>query len=471
MNNIKNISLFSLLLLSITSTVSFAEDVKKNPEPTVTALQAAPTPSPMVPVAGKPHIKPKLSAPSATAPATVITPAPQAPVQPAAVAEVKPESTSPICRSGDAKNTALLDLLKKAKKDSEITQAILADYTTKTEGTGTCATCNELNKQAQAQKEDIAAVAKAINPEFNNPVPKPNSLLFNDDCLKGIAPYQSSTAQYTCDKATSKPTLKKNLCVDDSLQTYQNQTLSNFTRCFIEQGITGSSDILPTTLLNIYTIENGFKPQYSSGNGVGLGQLTSIFIKDVETRGKVFSKKILSQPPKPECKAAALILQKDQKTPPSRQQVCKFMSVGEGLERNMLYSMLGLAVLLEKNIDPILNKNKKFKQFPANAQQKIRELALTNAYGPGGPLATRYLIKRINNRQGLNSIETIEQYTTSNTLQENGLSLNRYLVSIKKREFDVLKNKRISEPLASQIEKKGNMACLANVTISSEEKK
>lgn len=405
MNNIKNISLFSLLLLSITSTVSFAEE------------------------------------------------------------------PPPICRSGDAKNTALLDLLKKAKKDSEITQAILADYTPKTEGTGDCPECDNLNEQAKAQKEDIAAVVKAINPELHNPVPKPDSLLFNDECLKGIAPYQSTTAQYTCDKATSKPTLKKNLCVDDSLQTYQNQTLSNFTRCFIEQGITGSSDILPTTLLNIYTIENGFKPQYSSGNGVGLGQLTSIFIDDVKTRGKVFSKKILSQPPKPECKAAALILEKDQKTPPSRQQVCKFMSVGEGLERNMLYSMLGLAVLLEKNIDPILNKNKKFKQFPANAQQKIRELALTNAYGPGGPLATRYLIKRINNRQGLNSIETIEQYTTSNTLQENGLSLNRYLVSIKKREFDVLKNKRISEPLARQIEKKGNMACLANATISSEEKK
>lgn len=470
MNNIKNISLFILLLLSITSTVSFADDVAKKPNEASGKIQLpAPTPPPKVPVPGKPNIKPKLSDPSATTPATVITPAPQAPAQPAAVAEVKPKSTSPICRSGDAKNTALLDLLKKAKKDSEITQAILADYTPKTEGTGDCPECDNLNEQAKAQKEDIAAVVKAINPELHNPVPKPDSLLFNDECLKGIAPYQSTTAQYTCDKATSKPTLKKNLCVDDSLQTYQNQTLSNFTRCFIEQGITGSSDILPTTLLNIYTIENGFKPQYSSGNGVGLGQLTSIFIDDVKTRGKVFSKKILSQPPKPECKAAALILEKDQKTPPSRQQVCKFMSVGEGLERNMLYSMLGLAVLLKDNIDPLLNRYNSFKSAPEEAKQKMRELALTNSYGSGGPRATAALIKRIHNRP-INGPEIIEQYATAKTLYENNSPLNRYLVAIKARESETA-NKRITDSnLAAQMKKIGNKACLANTTTTAESK-
>jgi hypothetical protein len=290
-------------------------------------------------------------------------------------------------------------------------------------------------------------------------------LLYNADCLKAIAPYQSTTAQYSCAK-NGRPQKIKNLCVDASLLTYQNQTISNLMRCMMAAKTPGASDILPTTMLNIYSIETGFKPQYSSNNGVGLGQLTGIFIKDVQTRGQKWTKKILeyakSNSANNACTAAQSII--EDKKNPTRSQICNFMSLGHGMERNILYSLLGLTVVLEKSIDPLINGDKKFDKLSPEDKEKLRQITLTESYGHGGPSAARALIQRVSKLppEKIISALNVEQPLVSKDNEGKTKLLNSYYTRIKKRQSNIVKNYLpANSDLAQNFSKEGSRACLS----------
>ena len=385
-----------------------------------------------------------------TAPAATVTPASQ------------PQEIS--CLSGNKQNQQLIKSLDAAKNTSQITKEIIRPYTKPTEGQ-VCTTCNSSSLTENSTTQSVAEITQAVTAP-NNPLPQENSLLFNPDCLKAIVPFQSTSAQYSCGK-NGRPQNTKNLCIDESLLTYQNQTLSNLMRCMMATKTPGASDILPTTLLNIYSIETGFKPQYSSNNGVGLGQLTGIFIKDVQTRGQKWTNKILdyakSNTGNNACTAAQSII--EDKKNPSRSQICNFMSIGSGMERNILYSLLGLTVVLEKSIDPLINSYKNFDKLTTDEKEKLRQITLTESYGHGGPSAARALIRRISklpHDKVISALNT-EQQLMSQDKDGNRKLLNSYLSRIKKRQNNIVKMNYLpaDSELAQNFSKEGSRACLS----------
>lgn len=376
----------------------------------------------------------------------------------------QPTETANLCLSGKKENQQLIQSLEEAKKKSPISQEIIKPYVNSTEGTH-CVDCE--TKPNTAPNTEASKIVAAITNASTNPLPQENSLLFKTECLSAMVPFQSSVAQYSCDKE-GRPNKVNNLCVDSSVLNYQNQTMSNLVRCLMASQTPGAANILPTTLLNIYSIETGFKPQYSSTNGVGLGQLTGIFIKDVQTRGQKWTNKILeysknNTSTSNACSAAKAIIEDKKK--PSRNQICDFMSIGSGMERNMLYSLLGLTVVLEKSIDPLISSYKNFAKLSEDDKEKLRQITLTESYGHGGPSAARALIRRISRLPSEKIIDALntEQLLVSTDKEGNRKLLNSYLTRIKKRQKNMVKMNYLpaDSELAKNFSKEGSRACLS----------
>lgn len=342
------------------------------------------------------------------------------------------------CISGDSDKRNLLYQLSEAKKKSPLTQFIFDKYNldkSKTEGQF-CVGCSTKLLTMDVPKFEFIRVPRAPD------------LIYKAECLKESNRFVSATTQVTCPDGEKK---QQSLCVTESFLKYQNAILSNYYGCLISENI----DTLDMhALFNLYSLETGFKSQYYYSGGVGIGQLTSILVDDIhqKERGQKYLKSIVSSK-KPECDGAKIIAQKDLENKPKISQPCSFVSVGEGMERNILYSLLSFATSWEKDIEPKLRQY--FQKHPAESYtQELRNLCLTNAYGPGGRAHTRALISRLSK---FPPQEFVKQMRTLQKLKD-GTKLNSYITNIETRKIEMAK--ALPEPLKSDFYQKGAKACV-----------
>ena len=305
------------------------------------------------------------------------------------------------CLSGDADKTQLIDQLTKAQNKSEISKAITEKYQlnnpqkTEADAIENCPECLNISKASQAslnlsQIKDLSQKNKSTKP------------LFKDECLAAVAQIKTSTNQLLC---PSGEKTKKALCVTNDMYQYQAAVISEFYQCVKAET---NFPITPEVLFEMYALESGFRPNYAYAGGVGVGQLTSIFVKDIHQkhRGQKFLKQIESSKNE-SCKVAQPIVAKDLKKQPSLKNRCDFIQYGEGFERNTLYTLVGLANSWERDIAP---KMKKFNEINKgnSALPRAQQLALMNAYGSGGPAAARAalnLLTRLNPTDFINEIQ------------------------------------------------------------------
>ncbi len=351
------------------------------------------------------------------------------------------------CISGNPNVTELLDQMKAASKNTEspafhIFQAYKKEE--KPEGqllvTGICQT--EECKVKTDQLNDLKKIAAAKE----NMLSAPN-LLLNTDCLVAGSKFKASSTQISCPSGNRSKNF--NFCINRDFLEYQNAIISSFMSCVTKMGI---KTLDAGHLMKMYTLESGFRPNYAYPGGVGIGQLTSIFVKDIHQahRGRKYLNKIATSD-RAECKAAKIISERDLKKQPRHSDNCAFVSVGEGLERNILYSILGTATAWEKNIEPKLRKYfAKYKDHPQ--LEEVKNLALLNSYGPAG--------------HALGALERLSKYQPDRFVQamkkpqatERG-DLTKYIQRIEARQ-SVMAKTMLAEPLKSQYAKNGVKACV-----------
>lgn len=349
------------------------------------------------------------------------------------------------CISGKSQYNNLIQQMTQAKATSPITTVISVQY----QLNQTQADCVECSSAKTFLSDSVKKVVAAIEG-----VPDSPKLLFNPLCLRGSSDdFHAGVAQVSCPSGQRSRTTT--LCQTEEIMTYQNAVISSLMTCAKKAGL---PTISPSVLFGIYSVESGFKPQYASRNGLGMGQLTGIFVKDVlqKWRGGEYMQKI-AQSNLPECAAAKFLAAKDLRSPPRHSNSCAFTQLGEGMERNVLYTMVGLATAWEKDLSPKLNAYLQ-KHAGHPALEEIKSLTIANAYGAGGRADARALASRLTALSPDAYLNAIKKPMTATKNRRHIRVLNNYTLKIATREKKIAAD--LPEPLKSNYTKQGAKACL-----------
>ncbi len=355
------------------------------------------------------------------------------------------------CLVGDSSRRHLVDTFNQAKKESKITQLILQTKTQNaTESAAPCADCLDEKSKGMPGKfnrDALASIAKyAATPA-----------LIDTRCMEAAAQFVAKgTPEVHCPESGGGGDAKSDSCVTSELVSYQSQVIASLYRCFSKFS---PSPVTPAGLFEIHALESAYKPNFSSRKGHGLGQVTNIFIQDVQqaNRGRGLLERMTTDP-SPDCALAREISGLDLKrTPPlsTPKDRCRFTQIGDGLERNILYSMIGLDTMWRKNLSPMfVGYSNKFAQHPD--LPRLMERLSQISYGPDGPVGARAVI-----RLGRHlSPDRFLQFLDSGIESESGSNLNRYLLGIAARQKDIV-NDYIKDPdLKERMKTQGARACL-----------
>ena len=334
------------------------------------------------------------------------------------------------CLSGSESNKQLLENLKEAQANSPIAMKISEKYDLlkKTEA-GVCTECE------RAPRRPLPSLS-------------PNKTYFKEECVQAAAQIKTSSNEVSC--PSGKNGFHKQ-CFSRTFFKYQNAVISEFYKCIRR---TQNFPITPEALFEMYSLESGFKPYYSNPGGTGMGQLTGIFIKDLHMkhRGRPVIESI-AQSTHEDCETAKIIAEKDLKKEPSLNNKCSFIQAGEGLERNILYSLMGLANSWNKDIEPLLkNYIKKYERDPQILDVQYK--ALINSYGPGGRAAARASIRRLSKLAPKDYVKAMSRPL----MTEDGDNLNVYTNNMANKQKQIVQF--FIEPMKSEFKKNGARACL-----------
>jgi hypothetical protein len=345
------------------------------------------------------------------------------------------------CIVGNEKNSQLQVGLKSAQTESPITQKIYQKYNLlpKTEADSNCPTGDCRNNTAVQKLSALPTGGAQASPAYVH---------LNEACVEVAAQVKAGSAEIDC---PSRKTGKFNFCYPKSMANYQSAVTSDFYNCLRK---TQDFPLTIDALFEMYTLESGFKPYYANTGGTGMGQLTGIFIKDIHQkhRGRPILQSIADSTDS-QCEAAKLIAQKDLQKEPSLANKCDFVQVGEGLERNILYTLVGMSNSWNKDIGPLMKDYiKKNERDPAILE--VQKKALLNAYGAGGRAAARAAIRRLTKLKPADFAKAMTRplYTAE------GQNLTTYTTNIALKQKQI--EKIMNEPLLSEYKKNGARACL-----------
>lgn len=347
------------------------------------------------------------------------------------------------CISGTPSQSSMVTQMTQAKSKSAVTDIIYKQYQLN-KGTQGKAPCVECSGSAAKRPEDLAKVSSSIQG-----IPDAPKLVFNPTCLIKSAEYKVATKEVIC--PGGKKT--KNICQTEEILTYQNAVISSFMSCAKKLNM---QTISPDILYRLYSLESGFKPQFASKNGVGLGQLTSIFVKDVHQawRGGEYVDKIAKTDLK-ECEAAKVIAKKDLNGhSPLLSNSCAYIQIGEGMERNILYTMIGLANSWDKDLLPKMSSYvKRYANHPN--LEEVKSLTMAAAYSAGGRAAGRAIASRLSGLAPDAYVKAIKKpmYRT-----KGRGTLNPYILNMDKRQKEI--GAKFTDSLKSKFEKEGSKACV-----------
>lgn len=352
------------------------------------------------------------------------------------------------CLSGKEGNDHLIQQLELAKQNSYISKAIAAKYNLNPvlegQALSSCKDCFKTNfplsKHNQRNIEALQVISQAQQPE---------TLLFKEQCLEASAQMDTSTSELKCPQNTTSS--RYDFCFSADIYKYENAVITDFYKCFKKET---NFPISPEGLFEMYSLESGFKPHFAYVGGVGLGQLTGIFVDDVHQNnrgGEIMSK--ISQSTNPECDIAKKMAQNDLTKKPKLSNRCNFVQFGEGLERNILYTMVGLANGWEKDIKSAFG-NYLENNSGNPALTRASELALFNSYGPGGRAAARATVRRLKKLSPSQFVARIQQPLRTS----EGRSINQYITKIVKRRDQVKNN--LTGALRTDFEREGARQCL-----------
>jgi hypothetical protein len=283
-----------------------------------------------------------------------------------------------------------------------------------------------------------------------------NKLALRTECLEISGKVDTATAELKCPNETASG--KFNFCFNHDMMRYQNAVITDFFACVKK---TTKFPLSMAGLFELYSLESAFKPHYSYAGGVGMGQLTGIFVDDINQKHRGFEiLDAVAKSSEPECDIAKNLAAKDTANPkrlinhkdPRKSTRCDFVQYGEGLERNVLYTLVGLANSWDKDISTAMKTYNTTHEGNPDLE-RAQELALMNSYGAGGRAAARAAVKRFAKLPPLEFINAMN--APARTKRGN---LTSYLNKINKRQIDL--GKDMQSDVAAEFQIRGAKACV-----------
>ena len=356
------------------------------------------------------------------------------------------------CISGKAGQNMLIDQMKKAATNSASpTYHIFTAYNLGEKSEGKAMSAGFCTSEDCEVKANQLADLKKFADKTEGKVSAPN-LVFKPECVIGANKFEAGTDEISC--PSGKRTTKTfDFCMNEEILNYQNAIISNFKACADKSKI---NTLDATHLFKIFARESTFKPHYAYAGGVGFGQLTSTFVNDLHQnhRGLKYLKAVASSDAH-ECKAAKLIATKDVANRPYHSNTCAFVTIGEGLERNILYSVLGVATAWDKDVGPLLTDYlEKHSSHPLI--DEVKNISMLNSYGPGRADAIA-AVKRLRHLPPDEFINRMKR-----PLRTKKGNLTRYVNEIEDRQIQI-RTTTLREPLKSQHARDGAKACLSSL--------
>jgi len=354
-------------------------------------------------------------------------------------------NTAPQCISGSSKNLHLAGQFNDAKKNKIVSQ-ILQKYkitTPQTNESATLADCPTCNANAENTKS-LSDMAAKLLPQDN--------LQIDPECISAAHKIKVPTTYLNCPSETRKKP-PQNECMTEEMIKYQSAAITEALKCVKSET---QFPISINSIFEMYTNESGFKPNYSSSAGTGLGQLTSIFVKDVHQKGRgLETLKKVATSSSSHCESLKTIAAKDISNKPNFKQKCNFISYGEGFERNILYTLIGLNTLWSKDLEPVMrsyiNAHKDHHDM-----RSIKELVTLNAYGAGGPRSARAAAQRLLRLKPEKFLENLTQPMVTT----EGHNLTRYILRIKEKQNQLID--LFPANATVNFKKLGSSACIKN---------
>lgn len=229
------------------------------------------------------------------------------------------------------------------------------------------------------------------------------------ECIVASLQRETAGTGYSC--ATGHPQAFDNAgatapCLNSSVADFLHYSLNQALSCLSPK----EDPVDPRQILQKINNETAFHFFLASKAGVGQGQLTSYPVKEIAgwyNQKKEFipgqayylMEKLMASK-NPACDPFKKIVSKDAKTPPplpgTKANYCRWLSVGEGLGRNLFYSLAYYIYVRDQIVKEELKE-----KAPALVKNKELVNALTLiSYGPQGPAEARSLIHtlRLNNQ-------------------------------------------------------------------------
>ncbi len=360
-------------------------------------------------------------------------------------------ATSEQCLSGTPGKNHLTSQLAKVKTTSPISSELTKKYNLESTPAELpallpCALCQQGPgvQPLSAGNKTIAEILRQVAPDAR--------LLMRTECLAVSGKIDAPTSELKCPEGNVSP--KHNFCFDSNLMRYQNAVITDFYKCI--KKLT-NLPLSPAGLFEMYSLESGFKPHYAYSGGVGIGQLTGIFVDDINQKHRGFGllKKVATTSDA-DCDIAKKIASKDVQTPVRlNNNRCKFVEYGEGMERNVLYTLLGMANAWNKDLEPLMTDY--IKKHDGNpALPRAKELALLNGYGPGGRAAARAAVRRVTKLSPTQFVDHMNKPMVG----KKGTNLTSYIGKMQKRQKQLLKD--MPRSLHKEYTENGVHACINN---------
>ena len=226
-------------------------------------------------------------------------------------------------------------------------------------------------------KKEIKIIQNIVTPSVKN-------FQIKKECIVASLKRQIKNQRISCVQGQKKTYsvnqgLSQSPCVSEFVADYIHKTVNLALAC-----IKDNFEVDPEVFFKIINNESGFNFNVADREGVGIGQLVGISVTDLSTNpnGYAVLKQFLNNG-NPNCEPFQKILEKEINANTiskvgSSKNYCQWTDAGEGIARNLMYSLS----LLHMRRKAYLERNLNFKQ--AKNKEASMQNAIMISYGRGG---------------------------------------------------------------------------------------
>ncbi len=237
---------------------------------------------------------------------------------------------------------------------------------------------------------DISAVADRL---------RQSSFPIRAQCMIAALSRQTATPAFHCPTENSQggTPMNNHQCFTRPMVDFIHQSVENAISCIRS---TSGVSLDPLTVFKKINNESGFKPYYSYRGGHGIGQLIGGTAAGISQGRQDFGSLMsgIAQSTDSTCTDFKDILQNDQSNPIRGSNAvvangrCRFISMGQGMQRNLIYSLM-LRASLNRTMTSEFQRRFPNENIETPQNRELIGNLVNIGYGPRGPAGALALVR------------------------------------------------------------------------------